>query len=145
MPEQEVLTLEEVNSRLPKIQAMVAEQLALRSRIQEKLASLGELTEEIPEDLSESPDDPAAVAALKRELTSLVLDYRRGWQEVEALGAVVKDPQVGLLDFYGQVDGKYVWLCWKYGEDEVAYYHALDEGFAGRKAIGHSVRQRLLN
>jgi hypothetical protein len=61
------------------------------------------------------------------------------------MGAVIKDPQIGLIDFYGRVDGNVVWLCWKYGEEEVTYYHALDEGFAGRKEIGASVRLRLLN
>jgi hypothetical protein len=145
MPEQEVFTLEEVNAKIPRLRALVAEQLARRASIQEKLANLGELTDEIPEDLSAAPGDSGEVVALKAELVVLVTAYHRGWQEVESLGAVVKDPQIGLVDFYGRVDDKLVWLCWKYGEDEVAHYHALDEGFAGRKAIGQSVRVRLLN
>ena len=60
------------------------------------------------------------------------------------MGAVVKDPRRGLLDFYGRVDGKLVWLCWQYGEDEVSHYHGLEEGFPGRKEIAHSIKQRLL-
>jgi len=145
MPEQEEFTLEEVNAKLPELRALVAAQLSQRATIQDKLASLGELTEEIPDDFGAQPGDSSAVRALKAELAILVSAYHRGWQEVEALGAVVKDPRVGLVDFYGRVDGKLVWLCWKYGEDEVAFYHALDEGFSGRKPIGHSLRQRLLN
>jgi hypothetical protein len=43
------------------------------------------------------------------------------------------------------VDDKLVWLCWKYGEDEVTHYHALDEGYSGRKPIAHSVKRRLIN
>ncbi len=43
------------------------------------------------------------------------------------------------------VDGKLVWLCWRFDEEEVGFYHALDEGFAGRKPIGKGLRQRLLN
>jgi hypothetical protein len=145
MPEQAEFTLEEVNAKLPELRAMVGEQLSRRATIQERLGALGELTDEIPEDFSARPDDPPEVSALKAELAMLVAAYHRGWQAVESLGAVVKDPQVGLVDFYGRVDGKLVWLCWKYDEEEVAYYHALDEGFAGRKPIGNSLRQRLLN
>jgi len=145
MPEQEEFTLEEVNAKLPELRARVGEQLARRATIQERLTSLGELTEEIPDDFAAQPGDSPSVSALKAELAILVAAYHRGWQEVESLGAVVKDPQVGLVDFYGRLDGKLVWLCWKYDEEEVAFYHALDEGFAGRKPIGHSLRQRLLN
>lgn len=146
MPEQqEEFTLEEVNAKLPELRAMVGEQLSRRATIQERLTSLGELTEEIPDDFAAQPGDAPAVSALKAELAILVAAYHRGWQAVESMGAVVKDPQVGLVDFYGRVDGKLVWLCWKYGEDEVAFYHALDEGFSGRKPIGQSLRQRLLN
>ncbi len=145
MPEQEEFTLEEVNAKLPELRAMVGEQLSRRATIQERLTSLGELTEEIPDDFAAQPGDAPAVSALKAELAILVAAYHRGWQAVESTGAVVKDPQVGLVDFYGRVDGKLVWLCWKYGEDEVAFYHALDEGFSGRKPIGQSLRQRLLN
>jgi hypothetical protein len=145
MPDQEVFTLEEVNAKIPQLREMVGEQLAQRATIQERLSSLGELTEEIPDDFAAQPGDSSEVRALKAELAMLVAAYHRGWQAVEALGAVVKDPRVGLIDFYGRVDGKLVWLCWKYGEEEVAYYHALDEGFSGRKAIGQSLRLRLLN
>jgi hypothetical protein len=145
MPDREVFTLEEVNAKIPRLRGIVGDQLSRRAAIQERLASLGDLTDDIPEDFSLVPTDSAAIRVLKTELTTLVEDYRRGWQEVEELGAVIKDPQIGLVDFYGRVDGNVVWLCWKYGEEEVTYYHALDEGFAGRKEIGASVRRRLLN
>lgn len=145
MAEKEEFTLEEVNAKIPELRAIVGEQLTRRATIQERLTSLGELTEEIPDDFAAQPGDSPAICALKAELTILVTAYHRGWHAVESLGAVVKDPQVGLVDFYGRVDGKLVWLCWKYDEEEVAFYHALDEGFSGRKPIGQSLRQRLLN
>lgn len=145
MAESEEFSLEEVNAKIPRLRAIVGEQLSRRATIQDKLQCLGELTQEIPDNLAVVPGDSKEVRALKAEIALLVTAYHRGWEEVESLGAVVKDPQVGLVDFYGRVDGRLVWLCWKYGEEEVAHYHALDEGFAGRKAIGQSVRHRLLN
>jgi hypothetical protein len=145
MQDKEEFTLEEVNAKIPALRVIVREQLSRRATIQERLASLGELTEEIPDDFGAQPGDSPAVSALKAELATLVAAYHRGWHAVESLGAIIKDPQVGLVDFYGRVDGKLVWLCWKFDEEEVAFYHALDEGFAGRKPIGESLRQRLLN
>jgi hypothetical protein len=145
MPDREVFTLEEINAKIPILRGIVGEQLVRRAAIQDRLASLGDLTDEIPDDFAVHPTDSAAVRVLKGELAELVTEYRKGWQVVEAMGAVIKDPQIGLVDFYGRVDGNVVWLCWKYGEDEVTFYHALDEGFAGRKQIGASLRQRLLN
>ena len=71
------------------------------------------------------PADPADVRDLKHDLVRRIEEYRAGWKAIEAMGAVLKDARMGLLDFYGTVEGKLVWLCWKYGESEVAHYHAL--------------------
>jgi hypothetical protein len=145
MAEPKIHTLEEVNAKIPTLRVIVGIQLSRRATIQEKLTALGELVDDIPDDFVACPGDSALVRELKADLAKRVAEYRSGWDQVEELGAVIKDPQIGLVDFYGHVDGKVVCLCWKYGEDDVAYYHALDAGFAGRKPIGASVRQRLLN
>jgi hypothetical protein len=50
-------------------------------------------------------------------------------------GVQVKDLDEGLLDFPAQKDGEDVLLCWKVGEPEVAFWHGLEEGFAGRKPL----------
>jgi hypothetical protein len=50
-------------------------------------------------------------------------------------GVVLRDPQRGLVDFAGEVDGRRVWLCWHVGEERVTHYHELDSGFAGRKPL----------
>ena len=50
-------------------------------------------------------------------------------------GAIVKSPDDGLVDFPAQREGEEILLCWRLGEAEVAYWHPLEEGFAGRKPI----------
>ncbi len=54
---------------------------------------------------------------------------------IEATGCVVKDLDVGLLDFPALVDNEEVYLCWKLGEERIRFWHRQDEGFAGRKPI----------
>ncbi len=145
MPDAPVFSLEAVNALLPRLHAVIGEQLGRRSLIEEKLAALTALLGDTPEVLEPNPGDSAEAAQLRAEARALVILYRDGWNEVEAMGAVVKDPRRGLLDFYGRVDGRLVWLCWQYGEEEVGYYHGLEEGFPGRKALAGTVKQRLLN
>lgn len=143
--EARVFTLEEVNDLVPKLAVSVKRQLDRRSEIEGLLMKLGRELGDVPERIVLDPADPADVRDLKRDLVSRIAEYRAGWKEIEETGAVLKDARMGLLDFYGTLDGKLVWLCWKYGESEVAYYHALEEGFSGRRPIAASMRVRLLN
>ncbi len=55
--------------------------------------------------------------------------------ELHGLGAQVKDIDTGLLDFPSLRDGEEVLLCWRVGEDDIRYWHGLDDGFAGRQPL----------
>ncbi len=140
-----VFTLEEVNDLVPKLAPVVKLQLERRTTIESLLMELGRELGDVPEKIVVDPADPTNIRNLKRDLVERIEEYRAGWREVEEMGAVLKDARRGLLDFYGTVEGKLVWLCWKYGEEQVAHYHALSEGFSGRKPIEQSMRSRLLN
>ncbi len=56
-------------------------------------------------------------------------------ERLAELDVVLRDPQSGLVDFLGEVDGRRVWLCWRVGEERVTHFHELDSGFAGRKPL----------
>ena len=49
----------------------------------------------------------------------------------------LRDIPTGLLDFPALVSGRQVWLCWRLGEDDVAFWHGQDEGFAGRRPLAN--------
>ena len=55
--------------------------------------------------------------------------------QLEELGVVVKDLDRGLVDFPALRNGEEVLLCWELGEDQIAFWHRVDEGFAGRKPL----------
>ena len=92
-----------------------------------------------------APDDNANVTDLKSDLRDLLGRYEAGWREVQRMGVLVKDPQIGLLDFYGRIDGRLVCLCWRYGEESLGFYHELEAGFSGRRPLIRETRQKLLN
>jgi hypothetical protein len=54
-------------------------------------------------------------------------------REIQATGAIIKDINAGLVDFLALREDQEVYLCWKYGEQELRYWHDLDSGFTGRQ------------
>jgi hypothetical protein len=54
---------------------------------------------------------------------------------IHEAGGLVKDLDAGLVDFPARREGVEVLLCWRLGEDEVGYWHGLEEGFSGRKPL----------
>jgi hypothetical protein len=140
-----LFSIAEVNALIPSLSALVEGQLREQSEIEQGLAELTQLTGRAPKSLATSPDDTDDVGRLKRRLRERVRRYEAGWEEVQSLGGVVKDPRIGLVDFYGRVEGRTVWLCWRYGEDAIGYYHDLDAGFSARRPLTPAVRRALLN
>jgi len=142
---QRVFTISEVNALIPALSSLVGEQLREQSEIEHGLAELMRLTGEPPRSLAPTGRDSAEVNRLKGDLRSRISRYETGWQCVQKWGGVIKDPQTGLVDFYGRVDGKLVWLCWRYGEDSLGYYHELTAGYSGRRPLSAEVRRKLVN
>ena len=64
--------------------------------------------------------------------------------ELEADGIVLRDLAQGLVDFPAEKDGEVVYLCWQFGEPEVAFWHRVEEGFAGRQPLPGNARARTL-
>jgi hypothetical protein len=139
-----VFTIEEVEALIPTLAHLVTAQLEQQGDIEQRLAELARLAGGLPRSLDDEPSDGSDVARLKRELRDRIACYEEGWRKVTELGAVIKDPQIGLVDFYGRIDGRLVWLCWKYGEESLGYYHELETGYSGRRPLA-PVRERLLN
>jgi hypothetical protein len=68
------------------------------------------------------------------EYDALLAEVRGELQPIEEMGIEVKAAD-GLVDFRALLDGRTVFLCWKYPETEVAYWHELQAGYAGRRPI----------
>lgn len=84
--------------------------------------------------------DPSKQFALRTERDSSVRKLQEAMSEIEQLGALVKDLDIGLLDFMARYEGRDVCLCWKLGEDAIRFWHGAEEGFRGRKEIDDDFR-----
>jgi hypothetical protein len=75
------------------------------------------------------------LARRKAEREKAIQRVKDAMDEIDAMGVQVKDLDIGLLDFPCEVDGEIILLCWKLGENAIAHWHGVSEGFAGRKPI----------
>jgi hypothetical protein len=103
-----------------------------------KLAELEEELAKLAERVQNSgglmvPYEKAARQRLERN--RLAEAIQSALERIHATGCVVKDIEVGLLDFPARMNGEAVYLCWRLGEDRIRFYHSQDEGFSGRKPI----------
>lgn len=125
-------TAAEANAALPLVRAIVKDitelAVSLRDR-HERLTRLG-------------GDRGALGEAYQEELLTLQQDFDRAQdqmkdyvQELRGLGVELKDFDTGLVDFPAWMNGHEVYLCWRLGEPEVAHWHEVDAGFAGRQKL----------
>src|SRR5258708_24266899 len=71
----------------------------------------------------------------KRRRESSALGLKESIEKIQEYGCVVKDLDIGLIDFPTLYRGEEVYLCWKLGESGITFWHGVNEGFAGRKPI----------
>jgi hypothetical protein len=104
-------TPKQANENLPEVRGIVERAIAIKKEVDGKTND-----EEIG----------LVMERLEREI-----------QKLEELGCVLKDMDSGLIDFPAVRLGTRVWLCWKSGEERVAFWHGLHEGFGGRKPVNN--------
>jgi hypothetical protein len=126
--------LHEANQALPRVRR-------LAGQIVELSAQLDELTDQVRiaeyrrrrETATEADRDrfEESATALRRAEDDLLAAL----QELQGMGVQLKDARTGLVDFLSYRDGELVELCWRLGEDRVAHWHRIGEGFPGRKPV----------
>ncbi len=62
-------------------------------------------------------------------------EVNRSAERIRELGCELKDIDQGLIDFRAEMNGREVYLCWKFGEERIEWWHELAAGFAGRQPL----------
>lgn len=126
-------TPEEANEALAEVRPLVERMVAARGALLEAQRRQAELVARVASNGGGlSPPDVSAVAAEVQEASAELVAVV---EELQELGVQVKDLDRGLVDFPCLHRGREVLLCWELGEDEVAYWHGAEEGYAGRKPL----------
>ncbi len=80
--------------------------------------------------------DEDALAEKRRRAEALVHQINDGLARINGWGIELKSIDDGLIDFPSERDGRVVYLCWRLGEDDITWWHDIDDGFAGRQPLG---------
>jgi hypothetical protein len=126
-------TPEEANAALAEVRPLVERMVALR---REHVAAL-EHQEGLEQKIRGNGGSiaPAELAAAAEAVDSVGGRLAALVDEIGEHGAQVKDLDEGLIDFPARRRGETVLLCWRLGEDEIAWWHGVEDGFAGRRPL----------
>ncbi|HKS77882.1 MAG TPA: DUF2203 domain-containing protein [Gaiellaceae bacterium] len=126
-------TPEEANAELDEVRPLVEQLVATRQEHAAALERQEELEGKIRGNGGGIP--PAELASATAEVDGVARRLARLVDEITEHGAQVKDLDTGLIDFPALRHGETVLLCWQLGEDEIAWWHRIEDGFAGRRPL----------
>ena len=121
-----LFTIEEANTLLPKLQELLKDVGVHRDRIREKAPQLEPILK-----ASASNGGGKIGSEYGVEAYNLYLAIER----IRELGVLLKDLDMGLLDFPHERDGRIVFLCWHPPEERVGYWHEIQAGYQGRQPL----------
>jgi len=119
-------TLEQAQAALAIIRPLLAEIMEIRQSILDREPEVWPVVEK------------AAGNGGNRVASQLAQEFERLDQAIRAIlatGALLKDVNLGLVDFPALQDGREIYLCWKYGEETISFWHEINTGFSGRQPL----------
>jgi hypothetical protein len=128
-------TVEEAEAQIPLLEACFGKIMQLRAQLREAHEHLEQLGEPPTAESIVLRDGPPDLRRARGRFRALMDALTDELAMIESTGAQIKDLDIGLCDFLGLYEGREVWLCWQYGEKQVAFWHELDVGFAGRRPL----------
>lgn len=126
MQKKRYFTVEEANACIPELNIAIAELLELKEQLEHLHAELTPFYEVIPHNGGHK--NALLLMRTGDKLREIV-------RHIENCGCHIKGLDPALIDFPHIREGKEVYLCWRYGETEIGYWHEIDDGFAGRKPL----------
>ncbi len=123
----------EANAELEHVRPLVEQLVATRQEHAAALERQEELEGKIRGNGGGIP--PAELASATAEVDGVARRLARLVDEINGHGAEVKDLDSGLIDFPALRRGETVLLCWQLGEAEIAWWHRVEDGFAGRRPL----------
>jgi len=131
-------TLREAEELLPFIRPHLEEAREQKRNLDSREEELSRASAEIMV-LGGSIPPRTRLAQTRLERDQFAEQLKESVSKVVETGCLIKDLEVGLVDFPALLRGEEIYLCWKLGERRIEYWHGIDEGFAGRKPIEDSM------
>lgn len=123
---------DEAEAMLPRVEPMLREIQAMRAEMLEREAQLAGVRAKMA---GNGHSNPGAMQEMQAEVTGFGDEIAQRIGTINDLGILVKDLEIGLIDFPTLRDGREVYLCWKLGEVGIGWWHEVDSGYAGRQRL----------
>ena len=121
-------TVEQATALLPKINRILKKVISLNKA----LDILSSIEIEVYDD---DYENMMKVTRINGQFHKLSYQFFSGIEKMEDIGCIVKDYEVGIIDFYSRFEGRDIFLCWRIGEEGINFWHEISEGYSGRKPI----------
>ena len=129
-----MFSLEEANALVPTLELEFGRVARLRDELRALVEAMGGADASV-DVLQNGAEPPAGLELEAGRLKAVADEIAAAVERVTGLGCLVKDLDLGLVDFYAVIDDEPVFLCWQFGEPQVAHWHAIEEGYTGRRPI----------
>ena len=122
--------IDEANERVRDVRPLLEQLRDDRDRVAEIQAELGRGRE-----TNGSSEHAEQLAGMEQEVRRLVRRMQEAVSQMDEWGITLRDIQSGLIDFPALANGRPIWLCWRLGEDDIAWWHETNVGFEGRQPL----------
>ena len=123
--EKRFFTVEEARQLLPSLKELIGQVMVISHRLEE----YRDVVQQLADSASSNTGGPEGTAYL-----DIVISLQSCLTQLQETGCVLRSLQDGLIDFPHLKQGREIYLCWKYGEEDIRFWHEVDDGigFAGR-------------
>lgn len=125
-------TRAQAEALLPRLEVCLREIQALRAELAQRESELLDAHTRMASNGHTPLDELTTLPTEMADLSRRIADQAR---EVTESGAIIKDLDMGLLDFLSLRSGREVFLCWRLGEERIAWWHETDAGLSGRQPL----------
>ena len=122
--------IDEANELVREVRPLLEQLRDDRDRVAEIQAELGPGRE-----TNGSSEHAEQLAEMEQEVRRLVRRMQEAVNQIDEWGVTLRDIQSGLIDFPALANGRPIWLCWRLGEDDIAWWHETNVGFDGRQPL----------
>ena len=126
--------LREAEQLLPHLESLLNTAIRSKKNMEKLDAELGQLSQRIVV-VGGLLVDYEQVWGMRTQKDASSTELREALEQIESSGCLIKDLDIGLIDFPCLVDNREIYLCWKLGEPNIRFWHNTDEGFQGRKPL----------
>lgn len=129
-------TLAEANRTLPLVKRIVGDIMTLHPQWRDLVSRYEVVAAQAKPEWGESREQ----LDLRNQIENVAREINGYLLELEQIGCVFKGFDEGLVDFYGKLEGRDIFWCWKTGEERIEHWHELEAGYAGRQPVPEVVR-----